>query len=92
MPEVLFILPGADGRETASGKEFRHSCSENDPISSLFDVIRKKLGEDDVHLSLEREFGNFASLAAIDPKSRDTLASIGLPGLRVIVGFKRAGG
>jgi hypothetical protein len=87
MTEVLFILPGEDGWEKSIGDEFRHSCSENDPISSLFYVIRKRLGEDDVHLSLEAAEGNTKVLMEIDPQSRDTVAS--LRGSRIIVGFRR---
>jgi hypothetical protein len=88
MTEVLFLLPGEDGSPTASGEEFRHLCNESDPISSLFNVIKKqlgqRLGQATLHLALER--GN--TLAEIHPKSKDTVAS--LKGARIIVGFKRA--
>lgn len=70
MTEVLFILPRDDGIETPFGEELRHSCSKNDPISSLFDVIRKRLGEGDVRLSLEGTEGNTAVLGQIDPQSQ----------------------
>jgi hypothetical protein len=87
MPDVLFILPGADGSPNPYGEEFRHSCSENDPISSLFDVIRTKLGRRDVHLSFETASRDFEAGAEIDPKDPRTLSAIGLPGRRVIVSF-----
>jgi hypothetical protein len=90
MTEVIFILPREDGWEAPSGEEFRHSCSENDPISSLFDVVRKRLSEDDVRLSLETMGGKTAALMAIDPRSRDTVSSLNHPVARIIVGFSRA--
>jgi hypothetical protein len=80
MTEVLFILPGEDGWATPSGNEFRHSFSENDPISSLFDVIRKQSRQDTVHLALEVN-GN--SLGEIHPQSPGTVTSFGLLGARI---------
>jgi hypothetical protein len=89
MIDILFILPDGDGLETPFGEVFKFSCSENDPVGLLFEVIRKRLGILDVRLSLEAPNGGTIALMAIDPHDPATVGSLVTTGARIIVGYRK---
>jgi hypothetical protein len=89
MIELEFIIPSGDGRETSSGEHWRFQCAEGTSLQVLFDAIGGRIGRKSVRLSVEVPGREMVALAALDPQSRETVASVGLrSGSRIIVGFE----
>lgn len=88
MIEVTFILPKPDGFETPLGEVFKYSCLESDSLGSLFGVVSRRTGIEHVRLSLVANGGPTQALRAIDPRSQESVGSLGLTGVQLLVGWK----